>query len=142
MTLLSHQEKVKCCGYRVHNYFWFVLSGAICDIIQFGMDRAIYHIYTYEWERSTVCWTLSYTLSVFVRHYSHMRLVVGEYDGTYCSSLTRTYATYSSSIILSVITNHMITTNLGMSHLHAWIITMLWTGIYNYFIFIQNYMFV
>lgn len=120
-------------GYKIPNYFWFVVSGSLCDAIQFFIDYGISTIYTYEWERSTICWTLSYTASVGIRHYSHKQLVFGDYDGTYCTSLSRTYLTYSSSIILSLITNHIITTYLQLSHLHAWIITMLWTGIYNYF---------
>jgi hypothetical protein len=41
--------------------------------------------------------------------------------------------TYSSSIVISMLTNHLIVSFLNYSHRTAWIITMLWTGIYNYF---------
>ena len=71
-------------------------------------------------------------MSIWVRHSSHRLLVFGEYEGTYWSSLLKTYATYSSSIVLSMVTNHLLVSFLGLTHRTAWIVTMLWTGIYNY----------
>jgi putative flippase GtrA len=131
--MLINQEKWKCFGYKVPHYCWFVLSGGMCDIVQAFIDYGIYLLYVFEWERATVCWTLSYTISIIIRHFSHRLLVFGEFEGTYCSSLTRTYMTYSSSIVISMLTNHLIVSFLNYSHRTAWIITMLWTGIYNYF---------
>jgi hypothetical protein len=43
------------------------------------------------------------------------------------------YATYSSSIVISAFSNHYIVNNLLLTHRDAWIVTMLWTGVYNYF---------
>jgi putative flippase GtrA len=131
--MLVNQEKYRLFGHKVPTYFWFVLSGGLCDIVQAIIDYGIYLIYVIEWERATVCWTLSYTLSIIVRHSSHRLLVFGEFEGSYCTSLMRTYLTYSSSIVISMITNHMMVTILGLQHRTAWIVTMLWTGIYNYF---------
>tara|TARA_A100001035_G_C27526064_1_gene383110 strand:+ start:118 stop:609 length:492 start_codon:yes stop_codon:yes gene_type:complete len=131
--VLAHQEKVRCCGYRIHNYFWFMLSGALCDVAQALIDYVVYLLYQLPYERATVCWGISYTLSIILRHISHRYIVFGEYEGTYCASLCRTYATYSSSIVISIITNHAIVNYCGISHRDAWIITMIWTGIYNYF---------
>lgn len=124
---------MRCFGYKIPTYFWFVVSGTICDILQAVIDYIISLLYIWEVERATVCWTLSYTISIFIRHYSHRILVFGEYEGTYCNSLSRTYMAYSSSIALSMVTNHLIVSFLNLSHKQAWIITMLWTGIYNYF---------
>lgn len=132
--MLEHQEKLKLFGYRIPQYFWFVLSGAFCDIFQAIIDYIVFHIYTYEWERATVCWTVGYTLSIIIRHTSHRILVFGDYDGSYCSSLGRTYLAYSASIVLSMISNHYIIDILKLSHRDAWIITMLWTGLLNYFL--------
>lgn len=131
--MLGHQEKAKICGYKIPLYFWFVLSGGLCDIVQAFLDYGISIIYIIEFEKATVCWTLSYILSIWIRHFSHRLLVFGEYEGTYLSSLSRTYLTYSSSIIISMVTNHMIISVLHFTHWQAWIITMLWTGLYNYF---------
>jgi len=131
--MLAHQEKIEICGRKIPQYFWFMLSGAICDIFQALIDFGIYKIYTYEWERSTVCWTLSYIISIVIRHSSHRLLVFGDYEGSYCYSLAKTYLTYSSSIIISMISNHFIVTLFAFSHRDAWLITMIWTGILNYF---------
>mmetsp|Transcript_4012 Transcript_4012/g.4102 ORF Transcript_4012/g.4102 Transcript_4012/m.4102 type:complete len:165 (+) Transcript_4012:168-662(+) len=131
--MLGHQDKILIFGRKIPQYFWFVLSGAFCDCIQAMMDYCIHLIYTLQWEKATVCWTLSYTASIMVRHSSHRFVVFGDYDGSYCSSLGRTYFTYSSSIVISMLSNHVIAEILGFSHRDAWIITMLWTGIYNYF---------
>ena len=131
--MLSHQEKFLICGRKVPQYFWFVLSGALCDIIQAGMDFCIYQIYTYEWERATVCWTLSYTLSIVIRHSSHRIIVFGEFEGSYLSSLGKTFLAYSSSIVVSLLSNHFIVEIFNFSHRDAWILTMLWIGLYNYF---------
>lgn len=116
-----------------------MLSGALCDVVQAVIDFSIYHLYVFEFERATVCWTLSYTISILLRHYSHRLLVFGEYEGSYCSSLTRTYCTYSSSIVISMVTNYFLVRRLAFSHRDAWIITMIWTGVYNYILLKANW---
>jgi putative flippase GtrA len=131
--MLAHQEKAKIFGIKVPLYLWFVLSGAICDVFQAFIDYGISVIYVSGWEKATVCWTLSYIISIWIRHFSHRILVFGEYEGTYLSSLTRTYLTYSSSIVISMVTNHLIVKYMLFTHRQAWVFTMLWTGIYNYF---------
>jgi putative flippase GtrA len=135
--LTSHIKACTCftaCGFeKVPQYLWFMLSGALCDVVQALIDYCIYLLYTMEWERATVCWTASYTLSIIVRHSSHRLLVFGDYEGSYCMSLARTYLTYSSSIMISMITNHLLVAFLELTHQQAWIITMIWTGVYNYF---------
>ena len=130
--MLGHQDKFTCCGKKMPQYFWFVVSGIICDTIQAILDYLIHLVYTFQWEKATVCWTLSYTASIIVRHSAHRFIVFGEYEGSYCQSLGRTYLTYSSSIFMSMVTNHFLVEFFGFSHRNAWIITLLWTGIYNY----------
>lgn len=131
--MLGLQESVKCCGRKVPHYFWFMLSGAICDVMQFLIDMMISMTYIWEWEKDTVCWTLSYVASIFLRHYSHRMLVFGEYDGTYWGSLGKMYLTYSSSIVISAVTNHILAKYFHLPHRAAWLVTMLWIGLYNYF---------
>lgn len=131
--MLAHQERARICGHKVPQYFWFVLSGGICDILQAFIDYGISLIYVLEWERATVCWTLSYIISICIRHSSHRFIVFGEYEGSYCSSLARTYLTYSSSIVISMLTNHLLVNYFFLTHRQAWLITMLWTGVFNYF---------
>ena len=131
---ISHQENIRIFGYRIPHYFWFMMSGALCDIIQAFVDFFIYNMLPDTApHRATICWTVSYTISIFIRHYSHRIIVFGEYEGSYCSSLARTYLTYSSSIVISMVCNHLLVNYAGLQHREAWIVTMLWTGIYNYF---------
>lgn len=132
--MLSHQDKFTICGYKPPQYFWFVISGALCDVIQAILDYMVYNIYVSEWERSTVCWTISYSLSIIFRHSSHRYIVFGDFEGTYCTSLGRTYMAYAASILLSMVANHFIVDIFKISHAHAWLVTMIWTGIVNYFI--------
>lgn len=137
--MLGLQDKVRIFGKPIPRYFWFVFSGAICDVIQALLDFILYKIYVFEFERDTVCWTLSYALSIFVRHYSHSMLVFGDYDGTYWSSLGKTYLTYSSSIVISMLANHILINVVKLQHLHAWFFTMICIGLYNYFMLRSNW---
>lgn len=77
-----------------------MISGFLCDCCQAIIDYFISRIYIFEWEKVTVCWTLSYSASICLRHVSHRYLVFGEYEGTYCQSLARVYMAYLSSIVL------------------------------------------
>lgn len=131
-TTLAHQD-IKIFGYRIPHYFWFALSGGLCDIAQAFIDYGVSQVYVWEEYKPTVCWTVSYILSICIRHYSHKVLVFGDYEGTYCSSLTKTYVTYFSSIVISIVTNYSLTAYFFLTHFQAWITTMLWTGIFNYF---------
>lgn len=104
-------------------------------IEQLGVDHIIYTSLTESVEdRATIGWTVSYICSIAMRHSMHRVLVFGEYGGSYWMSLGKTYLTYSSSIIISMITNYYFTAVLGMSHSTAAIVTLLWTGIYNFFL--------
>lgn len=136
-SMLEHQDKFRVFGFRIPHYFWYVLSGFLCDLCQFFIDGLLFAFISsvgWDWEKPTVCWTVSYTASIMIRHTSHRYLVFGEFEGTYCASLGRTYLTYSTSIVLSMLSNHVISNTLGFSHYQAWFITMLWTGVLNYFL--------
>lgn len=120
--------------FRCPHYFWFLLSGLLCDFAQAGIEFIVYGLYPSELSYKTgACWGISYSLSIIVRHFSHRYLVFGEYEGSYFTSLARTYMTYSSSIVISIITNQLMVEYLLLTHWVAWLVTLLWTGIYNYF---------
>jgi len=127
-------KNLRVCGHKVPLYPLFMVSGALCDVCQAFIDYLISMVYTLEWGKTTVCWTLSYTLSIVLRHSSHRLLVFGDYEGTYCMSLSRTYMAYSSAIVISMFANHQLVAFFGLSHRHAWLATMLFTGIYNFFV--------
>ena len=127
-------KNLRICGHKVPLYPLFMVSGALCDVCQALIDFLISKVYTLEWGKTTVCWTLSYTLSIVLRHSSHRLLVFGDYEGSYCMSLGRTYMAYSSAIVISMFANHQLVAFFGLSHRHAWLATMLFTGIYNFFV--------
>jgi putative flippase GtrA len=127
-------KDLRLLGWKVPTYPLFMVSGAICDIFQAVIDYIIYSVLDI-WEdgRTTASWTLSYTISIILRHQSHRLLVFGDYTDGYFASLARTYMTYSSAIVVSMLANHTLVGYFDVSYRVAWIITMLFTGIYNYF---------
>ncbi len=125
-------QAVKICGMRPPQYLWYMLSGSFCDLIQLFIDLLI-HI-TFGIENASVCWILGFSLSILVRHSSHRYLVFGMYVGGYRNSLMRMYGGYSISIILSTIANYIMTEWYAVPHYVAWVFTLLWTGVVNYFI--------
>lgn len=126
----SASDTVLICNVKPPQYFWFMVSGAICDGILFAMDYAM-HFYVQD---PSVCWAICFTLSVAFRHSTHRYLVFGNYVGGYWHSLLRIYGGYSVTIVLSTVFNMIMTRSFGVRHYVAWIITLLWTGIVNFFI--------
>jgi hypothetical protein len=128
----SAADAIQIAGMQPPRYLWYMLSGAMCDVIQFLMDVLLY--FTFHIEDASTCWAISFSLSVYFRHISHRWLVFGDYVGGYKSSLIRMYGGYSVIIVLSTVFNILMTKMASISHYVAWILTLLWTGIANYFI--------
>lgn len=125
-------ETVRIMGIQPPRYIWYMLSGACCDIIQLCIDMLLFM--TFHIEDASMCWAASFGLSVVFRHSFHRYLVFGDYVGGYYQSLAKMYGAYSVIIVLSTLFNILITKVLHVSHYMAWISTLLWTGIANYFI--------
>jgi putative flippase GtrA len=123
-------EVVTIGGIHPPRYLCYMLSGFLCDIIQFGIDFALYQ----QLQDASLCWALSFAMSIVFRHTTHRYLVFGDYVGGYWKSLGRMYAGYSIIIVLSTLFNVLMTKYINVPHSIAWIITLLWTGIVNYFI--------
>lgn len=125
-------EAVLICGIHPPRYLCYMLSGFICDVIQFCIDLTLHKVFLLE--DPSVCWALGFGMSVAFRHTSHRYLVFGDYVGGYWSSLGRMYAAYSIIIVISTLFNIVMTHYLQLPHYLAWVVTLLWTGIVNYFI--------
>ncbi len=104
----------------------------MCDIVQLGIDFFLLH--ALQIKDSSTCWALGFGISIIVRHSSHRYLVFGMYVGGYWKSLMRMYTGYSIIIAISTLFNIFMTKVLMLSHYTAWVATLLWTGIVNYFI--------
>ena len=126
----SAAEVVRLAGVQPPRYLWYMLSGAICDVIQLCMDILLHE----QIEDASICWAVTFFLSVVFRHTFHRYLVFGDYVGGYKASLARMYGGYSIIIVLSTLFNILMTRVATFSHYVAWILTLLWTGIANYFI--------
>lgn len=125
-------DAIYICGMKPLRYLWYMMSGMICDLIQLGIDFMYYK--AFHITDPSACWALSLGTSILFRHTSHRYLVFGPYVGGYWNSLCRMYAGYSIIIVLSTLFNLVMTKYLKFSHYVAWISTLLWTGIANYFI--------
>jgi putative flippase GtrA len=124
-------EVVQILGIHPPRYLCYMISGFACDILQFAID---FLLYAYFIPDASMCWALSFAISIVFRHTTHRYLVFGDYVGGYYKSLGRMYAGYSIIIVLSTIFNVIMTKYIQVPHAYAWIITLLWTGIVNYFI--------
>ena len=128
----SAAEVVRLFGWKPPQYAWFVLAGATSDIIQLIIDMILH--YKMGIEDAGVCWMAGFGISILFRHTLHRYLTFGKYKGSYWSSLLRTYAAYSLSIILSTVFDEVVTKGGGLPHYVAWVVTLLWTGLMNFFI--------
>lgn len=128
----SAAEAVRIAGIQPPRYLCYMLSGGCCDVIQFAMDYILSrHLGV---TNASTCWFTTFTASIIFRHSFHRYLVFGDYVGGYWNSLLRMYGGYSVIIVLSTIFHVVVTKWLHLSHTTAWIGTLLWTGIVNYFI--------
>jgi hypothetical protein len=116
---------------RPPRYLWYMISGFGCDLIQVCIDVLLH--FGFGITDAPTCWTVSFSLSIVFRHTAHRYLVFGMYVGGYYRSLLRMYTGYSVSIILSSLFNRLLA-EWHVPHYGAYIFTLLWTGVVNYFI--------
>lgn len=124
-------EVIRIAGLQPPRYLWYMISGALCDILQIS---TLFLLHQYVVADGTACWALGFVLSIPCRHTSHRYLVFGDYVGGYRKSLLRMYMGYSVIIILSTIFNLVMSRLFHLPMSVLWIVTLLWTGIANYFI--------
>eukprot|EP00957_Ditylum_brightwellii_P083339 6336420-Ditylum_brightwellii.AAC.1 len=65
-------ESVRICGIRPPRYFFYMVSGTLCDFVQFFIDYFLYK--SIGLEDPSMCWALGFGLSIVVRHSSHRYL--------------------------------------------------------------------
>ena len=129
-------DAVLILGIQPPRYLCYMISGMICDVIQFMFDFLLHSKHALGIRDASICWFVSFFISVFFRHTTLRYLVFGNYVGGYYQSLKRIYSGYSIIIVLSTAFNYTMThsSKIHLPHYIAYIITLLWTGIVNYFI--------
>ena len=94
------------CGLRPPRFVFFALSGSLCNIVQLILDRCLMVVMPDNiWWAPTACWTLSYTLSISLRHVSHALCVFGQHADPPWIAIAKTYLAYLSTIIASTALN-------------------------------------
>ena len=124
-------DTVRILSIKPPRYIFYSLSGFLCDIVQLFIDLAVHFFLNVR--DPSMCWAIGFGLSIVVRHSSHRYFTFGAYMGGYWRSLGRMYAGYSISIALSTAFN-VVMARMGVPHYVAFVVTLLWTGIVNYFI--------
>lgn len=125
-------EAIATCGMKPHRFIWFIISGLLCDIVQFMIDLILY--YVLKIQSSTLCWAIGLSLSIAIRHTSHRYLVFGNYVGGYFHSLIRMYTGYSIILISSTVFNLALVEIGHLKHYTAWVVTLIMTNVMNYFL--------
>ena len=78
----------------------------MCNLAQIALDRLLNAALPDTWWAPTTSWTVSYTLSVSLRHFSHAICVFGQHsESTMCVALGKTYLAYASTIVISTAIN-------------------------------------
>ena len=129
----SVAESVTILGqYKLFPYLCYMLSGMVCDVLMLLTDL-LWH-FGFGIQDATTCWLISFVLSIVPRHSALKVMCFGQYVGGYYHSLLRMYFGMSASIVLSTICSYCMTKWWGVAHYVAWIVTLIWTGVVNYFV--------
>lgn len=123
-------EVVSIAGIRPPRYLFYMISGGLCDVLQICSLFCLHTIIPHP----TLCWVIGFLCSIPCRHVSHRWLVFGDYVNGYYRSLARMYAAYSVIIVLSTLFNAVLSASTKLPVTASWILTLLWTGLANYFI--------
>mmetsp|Transcript_29614 Transcript_29614/g.75226 ORF Transcript_29614/g.75226 Transcript_29614/m.75226 type:complete len:310 (-) Transcript_29614:170-1099(-) len=126
-------ETCVVCGRSPPRFLFFVLSGSACNGVQLGLDRLLILVLPEgRWWVPTLCWTLSYALSITFRFVSHAALVFGPHRDPPLLALGKTYLTYLSTIVSSTGVNLGLVTGAGMSHELALLPTAAFSVLWSY----------
>ena len=113
-------ETCLICGRRPPRFVFFAISGSLCNAAQLGLDRLIYHSLgdelVHSWWGPTMCWSLSYMLSVSLRHVSHAAFVFGPHKDSLAVALAKTYLAYLSTIMASSAMHLSLVAGANVSH--------------------------
>ncbi|KAG2392889.1 hypothetical protein C9374_009466 [Naegleria lovaniensis] len=85
--------------------------------------------------KSSLCWLLSYALSIWSQYELHCRIVFGKRTNSseYWQTLSRTYIIYGISMFASTVLNYLLVAQLALDHNLVWFVTLIAVGVLNYF---------
>ena len=100
--------------------------------MQLGVERLLFLSVPSRWWGPTLCWSLSYALSVLLRHGSHTVLVFGPHRDHPLLAVGKTYLAYLSTIITSTVVNLALVAGLSFSHEIALLFTASFSMVWSY----------
>ena len=109
-------------------YFIGFITSGTCYVLY----EILYYIKLSSDFHEASSWAVSYTITSFFAHYLHYRITFDP-NRRYLSSLWRTLLVYMGSMVLSTITDHLLT-DYGIHHRVAWVINMGGFGFLNFFL--------
>jgi len=115
-------------------FLLFNISGGIGTFLFYCLYEFLFSAFEgYVMDRrATIAWCVSYMCSIAWQHSLHRYIVFGS-QGNFWKSLFWTYISYTLSLILSTVANDVLTMSLGVNHRVAWVLTLVATGVLNFF---------
>ena len=129
---LPLSQSCTCCGHKPPRFLFFAISGTLCNAAQLAMDRAIFVLLPEIWWAPTLCWTISYALSVALRHISHAVIVFGPHGDPPWVAVSKTYLAYLSTIIASTAINLALVAGASFSHELSLVVTASFSVFWSY----------
>jgi len=113
----------------------FVISANIGSAIFYFLNEAMVIVLSslLPYQPITAAWLISYLISIFLQYILHAMLVFG-WSASFWGGMLSTYAGYSGALVASIPINIALVNTAGLSASHAWLGTLIITGIANFFV--------
>jgi len=133
ITTQSNKQRVDRFMETIPKALRFQISGLIGTVLFYVLYRVIIEI---GHLRPTLSWFISYFVSTWWQFELHSRLVFlnwKQIQMNYFKKLSEVYALYALSMVLSTVLHAVILTVLHFPETLSWVLTLVGTGILNYF---------
>ncbi|KAL6078990.1 hypothetical protein QOT17_001142 [Balamuthia mandrillaris] len=111
---------------------WFCVSGSIGTLLSYLLFEALLFLDPFAWHKGTLCWALSYLISISWQHALHRGLLMGDY-GNYWLNLLKSYMVYVPAVLFSTSLYYLLDERLHVTIESKWIIVTLATGLLTLF---------
>jgi hypothetical protein len=113
----------------------FIISANIGSLVFYFLNEALVAVLSsvLPYQPITAAWLTSYLISIFLQYILHAILVFG-WSASFWAGVLSTYAGYSGALVASVPINIALVNTAGLSASHAWLGTLIITGVANFFV--------
>ena len=124
----------------IRQFLRFNVAGIIIAVIFWLLYELFYFLQLHPELRAESAWIASYVISSVQAHFVHYRFTFKS-QRSYLPSLWRTLTVYSTSLVLSTMSEYMLVSKLGLNHRLAWAINASFFGAIN-FMLLRHFAFV